>query len=172
MMARSMWPRQLCLPLMGSMNCHFIPDEANDNLRYRLYPVTFGDEIRKGVKPTGLETDSLRAYDRTLVGYFPTSDGGETVENMMQRNDLSFAGLLTGGVAFTDDGGGIDILDSDGDGMPDWWEQLHGLDPADPADAHYDADGDGLSNLAEYLAGTNPNNWDTLGDGVADSSGH
>jgi len=152
----------------GVYELPFIPDEANDNLRYRLYPVTFGDEIRKGVKPTGLETDSLRAYDRTLVGYFPTSDGGETVENMMQRNDLSFAGLLTGGVAFTDDGGGIDILDSDGDGMPDWWEQLHGLDPADPADAHYDADGDGLSNLAEYLAGTNPNNWDTLGDGVAD----
>jgi hypothetical protein len=48
------------------------------------------------------------------------------------------------------------ITDTDGDGIPDAWEILHGLNPADAADAHLDADGDGLTNLQEFLAGTDP----------------
>ena len=46
--------------------------------------------------------------------------------------------------------------DSDGDGLPDWWEIQYGLNPHDPTDAAQDADGDGMTNLQEYLAGTNP----------------
>jgi hypothetical protein len=48
-------------------------------------------------------------------------------------------------------------LDADGDGIPNGWEQAHGLDPLNPGDANLDNDGDGLSNLQEYLAGTDPN---------------
>jgi hypothetical protein len=47
-------------------------------------------------------------------------------------------------------------LDADGDGMPNGWEQAHGLDPLDNRDANVDSDGDGFSNLQEYLAGTDP----------------
>jgi hypothetical protein len=48
------------------------------------------------------------------------------------------------------------VLDSDGDGMPDWWEKKYGLDPNDPSDAAKDPDGDGYTNLEEYLNGTDP----------------
>jgi len=45
--------------------------------------------------------------------------------------------------------------DADKDGMPDWYENLYGLNPNEN-DAHLDADGDGRTNLQEYNAGTNP----------------
>jgi len=42
--------------------------------------------------------------------------------------------------------------DSDGDGLPDWWEAQYPL----AGDPNADSDGDGLNNLREYIAGTNP----------------
>lgn len=59
----------------------------------------------------------------------------------------------------------IDIgmpLDSDGDGIPDWWMiQYFGHPTGQAGDlslAQNDADGDGMSNQQEYLAGTDPTN--------------
>ena len=46
--------------------------------------------------------------------------------------------------------------DADADGMPDAWEQRHGLDPHDRSDAAKDADRDGYTSIEEYLNGTDP----------------
>lgn len=51
----------------------------------------------------------------------------------------------------------IPMVDSDNDGIPDWWEMAHGMDQQSSGDALLDPDGDGRNNLAEYLANTDPN---------------
>jgi len=54
-----------------------------------------------------------------------------------------------------------------GDGIPDYWEELHGLDPT-VDDSGLDPDGDGLTNLQEFQNATDPQNDDTDGDGYND----
>lgn len=52
----------------------------------------------------------------------------------------------------------LSLVDSDGDGIPDVWEQMYGFNASSPGDALLDADQDGQNNLSEYVAGTNPTN--------------
>jgi hypothetical protein len=51
---------------------------------------------------------------------------------------------------------GEPVLDSDGDGIPDWWEIKYGLNPNDPSDAAKDSNGDGYTNIEKYLNGLDP----------------
>jgi hypothetical protein len=46
--------------------------------------------------------------------------------------------------------------DADGDGIPDGWEVLHGLNARFAGDASLDPDGDGFTNLEEYALSLDP----------------
>jgi len=70
-----------------------------------------------------------------------------------------------------------DSTDTDGDGMPDWYEIKHGLNrtsslvPGSPlAEQSQDWDGDGLSNLQESKYDGDPFSKDTDGDCIEDSA--
>ena len=91
------------------------------------------------------------------------SDGGATVAFLNLGS-----GLVTGDLNRVQDAFGVSVdtnaalVDSDGDGIPDWWMMKYfghatGQE-GDLSRASDDADGDGVSNLQEYFAGTSPIN--------------
>lgn len=75
----------------------------------------------------------------------------------------------------TDQDGSINAvdMDSDDDGMPDWWEVDYGLNYTNASDAEDDSDDDGLGNLDEYNAGTHPTDFppDVSSDEAKDYDG-
>lgn len=113
-----------------------------------------------------------------------------TIQNWTPPTGFNFsfnaAAFLLGGSiaastgAFTDItvSGGSPPVDTDGDGMPDAYEILYGLNPeVDDADAHLDDDG--LTNIQEYRGAdgtpgtgdeTFPNDPDSDDDGVKDGT--
>ncbi len=88
----------------------------------------------------------------TPVAFAPS--GGDLVVVTMVDNTANYSNQL--------------VADSDGDGLPGWWEGLYGLDDNDSSDASIDSDADSLSNSEEFTARTNPNVSDTDGDGLSD----
>ena len=170
-----------------------------------------GTNVMNGM--TGTKVDKVFWNDKdhsgdftrnSLLAYYRFDDGGSTAEDFARRAKNGLLGATTEEFRYGDRGYalptnaflfvtndaakvyGVDQRgadDSDGDGLPDAWEIIHGLDPWDdgtrgesspgakdgPNGAKGDPDGDGLINIYEYWSGTNPRAVDSDGNGVLDS---
>jgi pectate lyase len=104
--------------------------------------------------------DAITAYKRVL------SDAGAVLPKRDDVDTRIVGEVRNGTGKIIDDedevGGWPDLKsveppeDSDRDGMPDYWEKRHDLNPNDLADGNEDIDADGYTNLEEYLNNTEP----------------
>ena len=137
--------------------------DSNGNINFKETAVKIGaayyDENGNLVFPSMLEACSLN--ELTRLGY----------EQYMKNKSASDR-LLDGDLRITPFSDKLLYKDTDGDGMPDAWEQANGLDPNDPSDANGDINGDGYTNIEKWINGIPTtsridwrnlaNNYDTL----------
>ncbi len=103
-----------------------------------------------GSPGAGISYDFVAPADGTLVMTLDAVSAGDTFHHYGFVNEL---------VGLPDD--------SDGDGIPNIYEEANGLNAA-VNDATLDLDNDGMRNIDEYTVGTRANNPDTDGDGLRD----
>jgi hypothetical protein len=138
-------------------------------------PPTGTIKINSGAATTGSRVVTLNLYATDTQGQVVSmqlsNDGTSYTEaayaSTYQWTLAAGDGVKTVYVRFKDSSGNVSaavsdaielLLDTDGDGMPDAWETLHGFNPNSSADASGDTDGDGVSNYNEYLNNTDPAN--------------
>ncbi|MBR1548713.1 MAG: polysaccharide lyase [Prevotella sp.] len=136
------------------------------------------DEVRSG-KPYYVKDYEKKVKDHPygdMEGLHPQSQNAEGLfKHRRLPNDSYKQGIITdprqmGG--YPEYRSWQPYVDTDQDGMPDWWEQAYGLNPRDASDANGDLNGDGYTNIEKYINGIDPrskvdwtnlaNNYDTL----------
>jgi hypothetical protein len=148
------------------------------------WPSQYGKHYTLNVSPD-LSPGSWLAVGEPEYGYgeeieiatLPTYQDGTVADKFFWR--IAVTDIDSDGDGFSDHdewlkGTDIWVADRDDDGLPDDWENLHGLDPdddgtTDPDQGPYgDIDSDELWNIQEYWYGTNPNDADTDDDDLSD----
>lgn len=163
--------------IRDNMDGTLTTDKLNDTYRTttassRVSPVTWQLFVDKPFFPSYAKIESAKdAYKSVLsdVGAnLPQVDNTDAriVSEVLNRS-YTYTGSLSGIKGQIDneaDAGGYeaypeiayaDDFDSDGDGLPDWWENIHGSNPNSPAgdfsDANAEGEDDGYTALEEYI---------------------
>ncbi len=180
----------------GSFGASYLTNNINTlYLRFGLSP-DLDDLLRYGQTHLGSLISSSQEIDlfnnsvpRTVRAYLRFGGAGLTgasfnaaasdadsnlldtvaMRNQAQTQQVELQG--SGSMSFTlgFETGAALTYDSDGDGLPDWFETQHGLNPNDASGvngANGDPDGDGRTNFQEYLIGLDPSVADSAAFGL------
>lgn len=157
-----------------SAGTHTISVRAQDSQDQWSEPVQISFPI---YQPPTTAPNQIAAMEG-FIGYPPPSPGGGTAfsgvfDEVVDRKTgyVSMLNLPQGsypyGARVRDTAGewsgvvtmAFDYIDSDGDGIPDAYEDLIGMDKNDPSDANSDSDADKFSALDEWLFDTDPGSF-------------
>lgn len=116
--------------------------------KYLPRPLELGEVLSTGARPT-----SFRFQKLTVNGFnaLPLDGSVDSITTSFQQR----AQQIRLDLRVT-----LPNQDTDGDGLPDWWETQYGLNPNFP-DAAADNDADGRTNHQEFRDGTDPNQSNT-----------
>jgi len=110
-------------------------------------PFTFEWRLVATLIASNIQDDPVSFFNFTASSVPATNN-----YRLVVKNRAAPTGRATGFI------GVITLADSDGDGIPDQWENLYKFNPTNSADRFADPDGDGMANWQEYIAGTDPTN--------------
>ena len=94
----------------------------------------------------------------------PVPEGLNTIQFIYAKDEIYSEGedkAWVDNIAFSP-------LDSDNDGMPNYWENINNLNPNNPSDADQDPDNDNLTNYQEFKLRTDILSTDSDNDGMPD----
>lgn len=124
----------------------FFPSYVTTQSAYHAYKIVLSDV---GVNQPYFDKHDIRMIDETLTGTYSVV-GSKTGKKGFPDTEVE-----AGGFEYFPNVARLSNWDTDGDGLPDWWENLHGLNPesgqGDFSDANADDDRDGYTNLEDYL---------------------
>jgi hypothetical protein len=128
------------------VNTPFFPDYVTTQTAREAYKSVLCDS---GANQPRLDFIDARAISNTFYKNFTFSGSKDHLSGIIDSQD-DVGGYPTNSYATYDV-----PIDSDHDGMPDWWELLRALNPFsdtdDFSDSNSDPDGDGYTNLEDYL---------------------